>query len=67
MGPIYTGKIESLHIEKDAVREAVKGQQVGLKIKNFNKAKLGDLVETFQSTSDHYAKPWQPQGKIFYP
>lgn len=67
MGPIYTGKIESLHIEKDAVREALKGQQVGLKIKNFNKAKLGDLVETFQSTSDHYAKPWQPQGKIFYP
>lgn len=67
MGPIYTGKIESLHIEKGAVREASKGQQVGLKIKNFNKAKLGDLVESFQSTSGHDVKHWQPQGKIYYP
>jgi translation initiation factor IF-2 len=67
MGPIYTGTIESLHIEKDAVREAAKGQQVGLKIRDFNRAKVGDLVESFQTIAGDYVKPWQPQGKIHYP
>ena len=67
MGPMYTGMIESLHIEKNAVREAGKGQQVGLKIRDFNKARLGDLVESFQATATNYVKPWQPQGKIYYP
>ena len=67
MGPMYTGVIKSLHIEKDAVREAAKGQQVGLKIRDFNKARLGDLVESFKEHAAHYVKPWQPQGKIYYP
>lgn len=67
MGPLYTGTIESLHIEKDAVREAAKGQQVGLKIRDFNRAKVGDLVESFQTTAGDYVKPWHPQGKIHYP
>ena len=67
MGPLYTGKIESLHIEKDVVREATRGQQVGLKIKDFNKARIGDLVESFQAAEAKYVKPWQPQGKIYYP
>ena len=67
MGPKYTGKIESLHIEKDAVTAAVKGQQVGLKIKDFNRVKVSDLVESYHVTSGDYPKPWQPQGKIYYP
>ena len=67
MGPIYTGRIESLHIEKDAVSEATRGQRVGLKIRDFKRAKMGDLVESFQSASGSYVKPWQPQGKIYYP
>ncbi|MBW2506117.1 MAG: hypothetical protein JRD19_03490 [Deltaproteobacteria bacterium] len=67
MGPLYTGKIESLHIEKDVVREATRGQQVGLKIKDFNKARIGDMVESFQAAEVKYVKPWQPQGKIYYP
>ena len=67
MGQIYTGKIESLHIAKDAVREAVKGQQVGLKIRDFNKARVGDLVESFQATAERNIRPWQSQGKIYYP
>ncbi len=67
MGPLYTGKIESLHIEKDVVREATRGQQVGLKIKDFNKARIGDLVESFQAAEIKYVKSWQPQGKIYYP
>lgn len=67
MGPVYTGKIESLHIEKDAVREATRGQQVGLKISDFNKVAIGDLVESFQPDSGKQTKPWQSQGKIVYP
>jgi len=67
MGPLYVGRIESLHIENDAVREAAKGQRAGLKIKDFNKAKVGDLVESFQITREKHGKPWQPQGKVFYP
>jgi len=67
MGPIYTGIVESLHIEQDTVREATKGQQVGLKIKDFNKAKLGDLVESFRAVTGPHVKTWHPQGRIFYP
>jgi translation initiation factor IF-2 len=66
MGPLYTGRIESLHIGENAVREATKGQQVGLKIRDFNKAKVGDLVESFHTKPGHFGKPWQPQGKIYY-
>jgi translation initiation factor IF-2 len=43
MGPAYHGTVESLHIEADAVKEAKKGQQVGLKILGFKGAKIGDL------------------------
>ena len=67
MGLKYIGIIESLHIEKNAVREATRGQQVGLKIRDFNRGKLGDLVETYLPTAIQYVKPWYPQGKILYP
>jgi translation initiation factor IF-2 len=67
MGLMYTGTIGSLHIEEDAVTEATKGQQVGLKINDFNKARTGDLVESFKSVPARYNAPWQPQGKIYYP
>jgi len=67
MGIRYTGIIESLHIEKDAVREATKGQQVGLKIRDFTRGRIGDFVESYQTTSIQSVKPWHPQGRIFYP
>jgi len=67
MGPKYTGTIVSLHIEENVVKEAAKGQQVGLKIKDFNRGKIGDLVESFRVTSAQRVQPWQPQGKIYYP
>jgi translation initiation factor IF-2 len=67
MGPMYVGKIESLYIGKGAVNEARRGQQVGLKIRDFNKVKIGDLVESFQSVSEQDIKPWKPKGKIYYP
>ena len=66
MGQMYVGKIESLQIEKRAVNEARKGQQVGLKIRDFNKVKIGDLVESFQAVSGQGIKPWKPKGKVYY-
>lgn len=64
MGPIYEGKIESLHIEKDPVRAAVPPQQVGLQISDFQRATVGDLVESFRPGGP--APPvWQPKPGIF--
>jgi len=64
---VYSGTIESLHIEKDAVREVHKGQRVGLKIRDFNKARIGDMVETFNTAAGQWQKPWVPRGMIIYP
>lgn len=64
MGPIYSGKIRSLHIEKDIVTKATISQQVGLKIENFNNAKIGDLVETYRSPTWKKSSRWFPKGKI---
>lgn len=67
MGPVYTGMIESLRIEKDVIREAAAGQKVGLKIRDFNRVRFGDQVESFRSVSVQHSMPWQPQGRIFFP
>ena len=65
MGPVSSGKIESLHIEKDAVKEAKAGQKVGLKISDFAKAKMGDLVETYEKTRPEASARWHPKGRVF--
>jgi translation initiation factor IF-2 len=65
-GEVYRGKISSLHIEKDAVNEAKAGQQVGLKISDFNRAKIGDIVECFQEVISHRQKAWQPRGGVHH-
>jgi translation initiation factor IF-2 len=64
MGPIYSGKIGSLHIEKDEVKEAKVGQQVGLKISDFNRAKIGDLVESYEKVRTEAGASWHPKGRI---
>jgi translation initiation factor IF-2 len=64
MGPVYTGRIESLHIEKDEVRSADVGQQVGLKITGFSKVSVGDFVESFEVRMTKKETPWQPSGSI---
>ena len=66
MGPIYTGLIESLHIEQESVKQATTGQQVGLKIKNFNRANIGDLIECFRKDRKKSRTPWKPEGKIMH-
>ena len=65
MGPVYTGKIESLQIERDTVKSARTGQKVGLKIEGFKKAKLGDLVECYQTLRPKANKAWAPRGGVF--
>lgn len=66
MGPVYSGKISSLHIEKDAVSKATTGQQVGVKIEDFKNARLGDLVESYQVLADRNTPRWRPSGKIMH-
>ena len=65
MGPVYSGKIESLHIEQDAVKEAKTGQKVGLKISDFKRAKKGDLVETYEKLKSEASATWHPKGRVY--
>ncbi len=65
MGPVYTGRINSLHIENAAVQKATKGQKVGLKIPDFKKASIGDLVECYTSKRQKGPPSWKPRGGIF--
>jgi translation initiation factor IF-2 len=66
MGAIYSGKIASLHIEKGEVKEARAGQQVGVKIEDFNQAKIGDLVECYETRGGRKTQPWGPAGEIIH-
>lgn len=65
MGPVYSGKIESLHIEQDAVKEAKVGQKVGLKVSDFNQAKKGDLVEIYEKRKAEAGATWHPKGRVY--
>jgi len=64
MGPVYSGIIESLHISEKTVQKATPGQKVGIKIKNFNLAKIGDLVESYRPPPFRKVQRWEPKGDI---
>ncbi len=63
-GPVYEGVVSSLHVEQETVREARVGQQVGLKIPDFQKARVGDQVECFETLPPSGPPPWSPQGGV---
>lgn len=63
VGPVYSGTVESLHIGKEAVQKATPGQQVGIRIRDFNKARIGDLVESFRPLPQK-VRIWEPRGEI---
>jgi translation initiation factor IF-2 len=63
IGPIFSGVIESLHVGENAVQKATPGQQVGIKIKGFNKARIGDIVESFRPSMKK-ARGWEPSRQI---
>ncbi len=64
MGPVYEGAIESLHIGNATVNKVTPGKHVGIRIKDFNKAKIGDLVESFRPPPQVNAPLWEPTGRI---
>ena len=64
MGPIYSGMIESMHMEERPVQKAAHGQKVGIKIKDFNKAKIGDLVEAYRPVHAGKQMVWRPKGMV---
>ena len=64
VGTVYSGSIESMHIEKNIVQKASAGQQAGIKIKDFNKVKIGDLVESYRASASRRSPPWQPDGGV---
>jgi translation initiation factor IF-2 len=64
MGPAYFGKITSLQIEKQSVKTGRPGQQVGIMLEGWNKAKIGDLVECYESLPQKGDKAWQPRSGI---
>jgi len=64
MGEVYHGRIQSLHIGSEAVKEGRKGQQVGIKIADFNRAKVGDWVECYKMARPEGTRPWRPKPGI---
>lgn len=65
MGPAYSGKISSLQIERGNVKIGKPGQQIGIKIPNWNKAKVGDLVECYAIREPSGGDPWKPRPGVF--
>ena len=65
MGPAYSGKISSLQVERKNVKIGKPGQQVGIKISNWNKAKVGDLVECYETVRPVGGSPWRARAGIF--
>jgi translation initiation factor IF-2 len=63
-GVVYAGKIGSFHIEKNEVKRAKVGQQVGIKIPDFNRGRLGDLVECFEAVRLRGDAPWKAKGGV---
>jgi translation initiation factor IF-2 len=65
MGPAYAGKISSLQIERKNVKLGKTGQQVGIKIPDWGKGKVGDLVECFKTIQPSDNAPRKPRSGIF--
>jgi translation initiation factor IF-2 len=64
MGPAYFGKITSLQIERQNVKSSKPGQQVGIKLAGWNKARVDDLVECFESQKSKGGGPWKPGSGV---
>jgi translation initiation factor IF-2 len=45
---IYTGKIESLKRFKEDVQEVARGFECGIKLKDYNDVKVGDIIECYE-------------------
>ena len=65
MGPAYTGKISSLQVERQNVKVGTPGQEIGIKITDWDKARIGDLVECFETVKPGGSGPWKPRAGVF--
>lgn len=45
---VHEGKIASMHIENDLVKEVDEGSECGIRISEFSKIKIGDIIEFFK-------------------
>ena len=64
MGPTYFGKITSLQIERQHVKSAKPGKQIGIKLDGWNKAKVDDLVECFEILRAKSDSRWAAKSGI---
>lgn len=64
MGPAYFGKITSLQIENQNVKSAKPGNQIGIQLDGWNKAKVDDLVECFESLPSKSGSRWKASSGI---
>ena len=64
MGPAYFGKITSLQIERQNVKSAKPGNQIGIKLEGWNKAKVDDLVECFETIRPKGGGHWKAGSGI---
>jgi translation initiation factor IF-2 len=63
-GVVYTGNLDSLQIERDPVKEAGVGRQVGIKIPGFKRGRIGDIVESMEVIRPKSSPRWQPRGGV---
>jgi translation initiation factor IF-2 len=64
MGPAYFGKITSLQIERQNVKSAKPGNEIGIKLEGWSKAKVDDLVECFEIVQPKGSGPWKPRSGV---
>ena len=64
MGPAYFGKITSLQIERQNVKSAKPGNEIGIKLEGWTKAKVDDLVECFEIVQPKGSGPWKPRSGV---
>jgi translation initiation factor IF-2 len=65
MGQAYSGKISSLQVKRKNVKTGKPGQEIGIKIDNWDKAKIGDLVECYTTVKTSGERPWRPRPGVF--
>jgi translation initiation factor IF-2 len=65
MGPVHSAKIESLQVDKQPVKEARVGQQVGVQVSGSAFGKVGDFIECYDEIIPKRAM-WSPKGDIIH-
>ena len=65
MGPVHSGRIESLQVDKQPVKEARTGQQVGVQVSGSTQGNVGDFIECFDVTTPKRTA-WTARGKIVH-